>query len=77
MLCLIIGIFVVVASDTTQTYHVALVGFLAAGLVLTSSGVDNLIYTSNGAKEAGAAGFLLLSMVNVCSIPCARLRPRC
>jgi SHO1 osmosensor len=65
MLCLIIGIFVVVASDTTQTYHVAIVGFLASGLILTSSSVNSLIYSSNGAKEAAAAGFILLSMVDV------------
>jgi SHO1 osmosensor len=65
MFCLIIGIFVVVASDTTQTYHVALVGFLSSGLILTSSSVNSLIYSSNGAKEAAAAGFILLSMVDV------------
>jgi len=65
MLCVIIGIFVVVASDTTQTYHVAIVGFLATGLVLTSSSVNSLIYSSNGAKEATAAGHILLSMVNI------------
>jgi len=65
MLVVIIGIFVVVASDTTQTYHVAIVGFLACGLVLTSSSVNSLIYSSNGAKEATAAGHILLSMVNI------------
>jgi SHO1 osmosensor len=65
MLCLIVGIFVVVASDTTQTYHVAIVGYLAAGLVLTSSSVNSMIYSANGAKEAASAGFILLSMVNV------------
>ena len=65
MFCVIIGIFVVVASDTTQTYHVAIVGYLACGLVLTTSSVNSLIYSSNGAKEATAAGHILLSMVNV------------
>jgi len=65
MICVIVGIFVVVASDTTQTYHVAIVGYLSAGLVLTSSSVNAMIYSSNGAKEAAAAGFILLSMVNI------------
>jgi SHO1 osmosensor len=65
MLCCIVGVFVVIASDTTQTYHVAIVGYLACGLVLTSSSVNSLIYSSNGAKEATAAGHILLSMVNV------------
>jgi len=61
----IIGVFVVVASDTTQTYHVAVVGYLACGLVLTTSSVNGLVYSTNGAKEAAAAGFILLSMVTV------------
>lgn len=65
MLCCIIGVFVVIASDTTQTYHVAIVGFLACGLVLTSSSVNSLIYSADSAKEATAAGHILLSMVNV------------
>ncbi|TVY20979.1 High osmolarity signaling protein sho1 [Lachnellula arida] len=65
MLCCIVAVFVVIASDTTQTYHVAIVGYLACGLVLTSSSVNSLIYSSNGAKEATAAGHILLSMVNI------------
>lgn len=65
MLCCIIGVFVVIASDTTQTYHVAIVGFLACALVLTTSTVNSTIYFSNGAKEATAAGHILLSMVNI------------
>ncbi len=70
MLCVIIGVFVVIASDTTQTYHVAVVGYLACGLVLTSSSVNATIYSSNGAREACAAGHILLSMVNVGSLLC-------
>lgn len=62
---LIPGVFVVVASDTIQTYHVALVGYMACGLVLTTSSVNGLVYSTNGAKEAAAAGFILLSMVTV------------
>jgi SHO1 osmosensor len=64
-LAVIIGVFVVVASDSTQTYHVALVGYLGCGLVLSTSAVNGLIHTSQGAKEAAAAGFILLSMVTV------------
>ncbi|KAK0748978.1 high osmolarity signaling protein SHO1 [Schizothecium vesticola] len=62
---LIIGIFVVVASDSTQTYHVAIVGYLGGGLVLASSSVNGLVYSTNAAKEAAAAGFILLSMVTI------------
>lgn len=62
------GVFIVVASDTTQTYHVAMVGYLACGLVLTTSSVNSLVYSANGAKEAASAGFILLSMVTVCDL---------
>lgn len=68
MFCCIIGVIVAVAADAIYTYHVAIVGYLAAGLVLTTSSANSLIYYPNGAKEAAAAGFILLSMVQVCSI---------
>lgn len=66
MLGCIIGVIVTVATNSIATYHVAIVGFLAAALVFTTSSVNSLIYYSDGAKEAGAAGFILLSMVAVC-----------
>jgi len=65
MLFCIIGVFVVIASNTIETYHVAIVGFLAAGLVLTTSSVNSLVYSPEGAKEAAAAGHILLSMVAI------------
>ncbi|KAI4722309.1 high osmolarity signaling protein sho1 [Aureobasidium sp. EXF-10727] len=61
----IIGVLVTVASDSVFTYHVAIVGFLAAGLVFTTSSVNSLVYSSDGAHEAAAAGFILLSMVAI------------
>lgn len=64
-LALIVGILIVVASDSTQTYHVAIVGYLGCGLVLATSSVNGLIRSSQGAMEASAAGFILLSMVTV------------
>lgn len=64
-LFLIGGTFVVVAIDAVHTYHVAMTGYLSAGLVLTSVAVNSLVYSSNGASEAAAAGFILLSMVLV------------
>lgn len=42
-----------------------IVGFLAAGLVFESSMVNALVYSEDGAKEAAAAGYILLSMVAV------------
>lgn len=66
MFFIIVGIFVTVASDSMNTYSVAIVGYLACGLVLTTSSVNALVYSTNGAREAAAAGFILLSMVTVC-----------
>jgi len=65
MFFLIAGVVVVVAANSIQTYHVALVGYMGAGLVLTSSSVNSLIYTGESSRQAAAAGFILLSMVNV------------
>lgn len=48
------------ATDMQQ-----IVGFLATALVYTSSIVNALVYDSDGAMEAAAAGFILLSMVAV------------
>lgn len=65
MFCVIVGVIVAVAADAVDTYSVAMVGFLAAGLVFTTSSVNSLIYWSDRSKEAAAAGFILLSMVSV------------
>jgi SHO1 osmosensor len=65
MFGVIVGIIVAVATNSIATYHVAMVGFLAAGLVFTTSSVNSLIYYPEGSKEAAAAGFILLSMVSV------------
>ncbi|KAI1842577.1 hypothetical protein JX265_012569 [Neoarthrinium moseri] len=65
MFFVIVGVICVVAADAAQNYHIALVGYLAAGLLLTSSSVNALVYSSSAAREAAAAGFILLSMVNI------------
>lgn len=64
-LLLIIGVFVVIGSDSIHTYHVAMTGYLAAGIVLVSSGINSLLYSKSGAREAASAGFILLAMVVV------------
>lgn len=64
-LFLVAGVTVVIAADAIQTYHVAIVGYVSCGLVLTSSAVNSVIYSSIGARQAASAGFILLSVVNV------------
>lgn len=41
-------------------------GYLSGGMVLVTSSVNSLVYSKSGAREAAAAGFILLSMVVVC-----------
>ncbi|KHJ34943.1 putative sh3-domain-containing protein [Erysiphe necator] len=65
MLCCILGIIIVLAQDTAQNYHIAIVGFLACGLVLTTSSTNSLVYSADGAKHTVAAGHIVLSMVNI------------
>ncbi|KAL2001456.1 hypothetical protein VTN02DRAFT_1713 [Thermoascus thermophilus] len=65
MFCCIIGITIVLASNTSLTYGVAIVGYLAPGLVFTTLAVNSLIYQDESVKQAAAAGFILLSMVIV------------
>jgi len=65
MLACIIGIIVVFATNSVQTYSIAIVGYLAAGLVMTTSAVNSLVYQPQGAMEAAAAGHILLSMVAI------------
>jgi len=61
----IAGVFVTVASASEDSYRIAIVGYLGAGLVFTTSSVNSLVYSPDGAKEAAAAGFILLSMVAI------------
>ncbi|KAG5291901.1 osmosensor protein [Histoplasma ohiense] len=65
MLCAIIGISLVLASQTSHVYGVAIVGYLAAGLTFTTLAVNSLIYDDQASKQAGAAGFILQSMVTI------------
>lgn len=46
-------------------FDLQVVGFLAAGLAFNSSVVNALVYSPDSAKEAAAAGFILLSMISV------------
>lgn len=75
MLVCIVFVLVVIASDTTQTYHVAIVGFLSYGLILTTSTVNTFVYSAEAAQEAVAAGHILLSIVSVRML--ASLRQYC
>ncbi|KAK5061491.1 Transmembrane osmosensor [Exophiala bonariae] len=65
MLCCIVGVTVVFGTNTSHIYSIAVVGFLSAAIVMTTSTVNQLIYSPKGAMEAAAAGHILLSIVTV------------
>jgi SHO1 osmosensor len=62
-LLLNIIVFVIVASDTVHTYHVAVTGYCAAGLAIVSVGIHMTIFSSNGAQQAAATGLVLLAII--------------
>ncbi|KAI9815608.1 MAG: Transmembrane osmosensor [Phylliscum demangeonii] len=61
----ILAVTLVVAWGAVQTYHVAIVGYMAAGLILSSAAVDASVGSSAPAQEASAAGHILLAMISV------------
>ncbi len=65
MLFCIIGVIVIVASNSSTTYGVAMVGYLAIGVVVTTSAANGLIYKGTGAGDAASAGNIVLAMICV------------
>ncbi|KAF7717808.1 High osmolarity signaling protein [Penicillium ucsense] len=63
MFCVTVGLIFTFGTDTGNIYSVAIVGYLASGLVLTSIAANNAVNAGQGAKQAAGAGFILLSMV--------------
>ncbi|KAF8463828.1 putative high osmolarity signaling protein Sho1 [Kalaharituber pfeilii] len=63
--CCVAGVTLVVGYGSHQRYSLAVVGYLAAGLVNTSLAADHLVASSQPAREAAAAGFILFAMVEI------------
>lgn len=59
----IVGTTFVLGSGTSNTYGVAVVGYLAAGLGFTATSINNTIYSGNSAMQAAGAGFILVAII--------------
>lgn len=57
------AVFFVVASDTIQTYHVALTAYQTLALATLSILLNRIVYDGRGAMQAASAGYVLLSVV--------------
>ncbi|KAI5795868.1 hypothetical protein FPQ18DRAFT_366494 [Pyronema domesticum] len=62
LFCILL-VAIVVAKDQVYKYHVAIVGFLAAGVVLTCSAANTFVYSLEATMEAAGAGHILLSII--------------
>jgi len=54
-----------VVPDLGNADSLQIVGYLSAGIVMTSSAVEQTIYRDQRATEASAAGFILLAVISV------------
>ncbi|PYI05305.1 high osmolarity signaling protein Sho1 [Aspergillus sclerotiicarbonarius CBS 121057] len=61
--CCIVGMMLVFGTDTGTVYNIAIVGYLSAGLVITTISINTLVYANSAASQAAGAGFILLAMV--------------
>jgi SHO1 osmosensor len=64
-LLIIGGVFVIVASDTIQTYHVAATAYQAVSLAILSIVIHTTVFVPSAAWQAAAAGFILMAIVMV------------
>ncbi|KAF8543214.1 hypothetical protein BDD12DRAFT_726663 [Trichophaea hybrida] len=61
----IVSVAIIIALDAVHKYHVAIVGFLATGLVFTCSAANNFVYSLEATMEAAGAGHILLSIIQI------------
>ncbi|TGZ76195.1 high osmolarity signaling protein SHO1B [Ascodesmis nigricans] len=64
-LAVILGVAIIIALGRVPKYHVAMVGFLSAGLVFTCSAINDFVYWKKATMEAAGAGHILLSIVHI------------
>ncbi|RPB24353.1 hypothetical protein L211DRAFT_785259 [Terfezia boudieri ATCC MYA-4762] len=64
-MCCLLAVTFVIGYSSHHRYSMAIVGYLAAGLVNTSLAADRLVASTFPAREAAAAGFILFAMVQI------------
>jgi SHO1 osmosensor len=60
-----VNVVFIVGRNVMQTYHIAVVGYSAAGIVMTTSLVNTLIYSRSGTRVAAGVGFMILAMTEI------------
>jgi SHO1 osmosensor len=64
-LFLILGVAVAIITDSVSMTRFQLSTFLAVALVFSVMGINNGIYSNNGSQDAVAAGYFILTIVNI------------
>ncbi|KAK9480512.1 hypothetical protein V1514DRAFT_325617 [Lipomyces japonicus] len=55
----------VFGANAFENYKIAVVGFTASALIYTTNSTNNLVYTGRAANASAAAGYILLSIINI------------
>ncbi|UZJ57105.1 hypothetical protein CBS101457_006425 [Exobasidium rhododendri] len=64
-LFLILGIAVVIVTDSVAFARFQISTFLAVALVFSVFGIDQGIYSNNGGRNASTAGWFILTIINI------------
>lgn len=64
-LFLILGIAVVIMTDSVAMARIQICAFLAIGVVFSVFGIDQGIYSNQGARNAVTAGYFILTIVDI------------
>ncbi|ODQ67291.1 hypothetical protein NADFUDRAFT_40457 [Nadsonia fulvescens var. elongata DSM 6958] len=64
-LLIIVGIFYLICTNNIDPYRFALLAFLSTGTVYSTNSTNNFVYKDSSSGAAAAAGYILISIVNI------------
>lgn len=62
---IIVGITYVFGAKRVDSYRLAIIAFLATSTVYTTNSTNNFVYLTSPTTAAAAAGYILLSIINI------------